>query len=84
MWPAPDVIPQICRAIDEVSDEAWDAAADLDELTEIIRPVLEANGATRFDFSGDNMRLSRDQRRSSLCTLCAAIRSFVLVVVWSW
>jgi len=50
MWPAPDVIPELCRAIEECPDELWDSAVTLSDLADRFEPLLTANGTTRFDF----------------------------------
>src|SRR5687768_11438760 len=50
MWPSPDVIPPICRAIERCPDELWDSCATLDELGNRIEPLLVEYGARRFDF----------------------------------
>ena len=50
MWCAPDVIPEICSAIEAITDETWDSAADLPSLKEAISKDLVAHGADPEDF----------------------------------
>lgn len=47
---APDVIPALCFAVDDVPTELWQGAGDLGELAEAIAPYLERHGAQKWDF----------------------------------
>jgi 1,2-phenylacetyl-CoA epoxidase catalytic subunit len=49
-YPAPDVIPQLCFALDAVPDAQWNEHDDLYALAESIAPVLERHGARPWDF----------------------------------
>ena len=50
MWPAPDVIPQVCRAIEFCTDEIWDSCSTLQELADKLEHLLTEKGALKFDF----------------------------------
>ena len=47
---APDAIPSLCAAIDEVPIDLWRQAASLDELADSIAPYLASHGARKWDF----------------------------------
>jgi 1,2-phenylacetyl-CoA epoxidase catalytic subunit len=49
-YPAPDVIPQICFAVDDVPMKVWNSTTDLYELADKIEPYLEKYGARKWDF----------------------------------
>ena len=49
-YPAPDVIPQLCFALDEVPAEQWNEHDDLYALADAIEPVLARHGARKWDF----------------------------------
>ena len=49
MWPAPDVIPEICRAIEATPDDVWDSASSLPDLADRLSDVLAVHGARRDD-----------------------------------
>ncbi len=50
MYPAPDVVPEILFAIDEVPSKEWNAAGTLEELAEVMTPHLDRAGARPWDF----------------------------------
>lgn len=50
MYPAPDVVPQMLHALDDVPVARWNAAESLEDLAARITPELEAHGARPFDF----------------------------------
>ena len=50
MYPAPDVLPQVLFAIEDVPQELWDAHDDLYELADAIEPYLKRYGARTWDF----------------------------------
>lgn len=49
-YPAPDVVPQLCYALDDVPASQWNAHTDLYELADDIEPVLRKHGARKWDF----------------------------------
>lgn len=49
-YPAPDVIPQLCDALDAVPAELWNEHADLYELADAIEPFLVRHHARKWDF----------------------------------
>lgn len=49
-YPAPDVGPQLCYALDDVPASQWNAHTDLYELADDIEPVLQKHGARKWDF----------------------------------
>ena len=49
-YPAPDVIPQLCYALEQVPDAQWNAHQDLYELADDIQPILKRHGARKWDF----------------------------------
>lgn len=49
-YPAPDVIPALCFALDDVPAETWRGAGDLAELATAVEPYLKRHGATKWDF----------------------------------
>ncbi len=49
-YPAPDVIPQLCYALDEVPAPLWNEQSDLYELADAIEPYLQKHGARKWDF----------------------------------
>ncbi|MGD9943373.1 MAG: Phenylacetic acid catabolic protein [Burkholderiaceae bacterium] len=49
-YPAPDVIPQLCYALEEVPAELWNEHTDLYELADAIEPYLSRHGARKWDF----------------------------------
>ena len=49
-YPAPDVIPELCFAVDEVPMDTWNSAEDLYELADQIEPMLVRHGARKWDF----------------------------------
>jgi 1,2-phenylacetyl-CoA epoxidase catalytic subunit len=49
-YPAPDVIPQLCHALDDVPAQLWNEHADLYELADAIEPHLKKHGARKWDF----------------------------------
>jgi 1,2-phenylacetyl-CoA epoxidase catalytic subunit len=49
-YPAPDVIPQLCHALEHVAAERWNEHSDLYELADAIEPVLAHHGARKWDF----------------------------------
>lgn len=51
MWPSPDVIPEVCLAVEDCPDDVWNAATDLESLAESMLPYLERYDATPFDFT---------------------------------
>lgn len=50
MYPAPDVIPQMLFAIDDVPMALWNEHDDLYELAAAIEPYLKQHGSTMWDF----------------------------------
>lgn len=50
MYPAPDVVPAVLFAVDDVPMSRWNATEDLYELADAIEPYLEARGARKWDF----------------------------------
>lgn len=50
MYPAPDVIPEILFAIDDMPMAKWNEHDDLYELADAIEPHLTRHGATKWDF----------------------------------
>lgn len=50
VFPAPDAVPEILQAIDEVPMAKWNSTSDLTELAAIMAPYLEKHGARRWDF----------------------------------
>jgi 1,2-phenylacetyl-CoA epoxidase catalytic subunit len=49
-YPAPDVIPQLCFALEHVPQAQWNAHQDLYELADDIEPILKQHGARKWDF----------------------------------
>jgi 1,2-phenylacetyl-CoA epoxidase catalytic subunit len=49
-YPAADVIPQLCFAVDEVPMSTWNSTEDLYELADLIEPTLARHGARKWDF----------------------------------
>ena len=49
-YPAPDVIPELCFALDDVPLEQWNSHSDLYELADDIEPTLIKHGARKWDF----------------------------------
>lgn len=50
MYPAPDVVPEILFAIDDMPMAAWNEHDDLESLADAIEPYLASYGASRWDF----------------------------------
>src|SRR4051794_3921569 len=50
MWPAADVIPEVCRAIEDAPDDLWDATESLPELADRMADLLATHGGRRDDF----------------------------------
>lgn len=50
-YPAPDVIPALCNALEDVSDDDWHACATLDELSALMAPHVTARGGRPEDFA---------------------------------
>lgn len=50
LYPAPDVVPAVIFAVDDVPMSTWNAASNLDELADAIEPFLRERGARRWDF----------------------------------
>jgi 1,2-phenylacetyl-CoA epoxidase catalytic subunit len=50
MYPAPDVVPQVLFAIDDVPAEAWNEADSLEDLATVMAPYLAKHGARVWDF----------------------------------
>lgn len=50
MYPAPDVVPELLFAIDDVPMALWNSHTDLYELAEDITPYLDKHGARVWDF----------------------------------
>ena len=49
-YPAADVIPQLCAALDEIPAELWNEHNDLYELADAIEPTLIRHGTRKWDF----------------------------------
>jgi 1,2-phenylacetyl-CoA epoxidase catalytic subunit len=49
-YPAPDVIPQLCHALDHIPAAQWNEHTDLYELAADIEPALRSHGARAWDF----------------------------------
>ncbi len=49
-YPAADVVPEVCFAVDEVPIAQWNEATDIESLAESIAPTLARHGASPFDF----------------------------------
>jgi len=49
-YPAPDVIPQLCHALERIPDAQWNEHSDLYQLADAIEPVLKQFGARKWDF----------------------------------
>lgn len=49
-YPAPDVIPQLCYALEHIPEAQWNAHSDLYALADDIEPVLKRHGARKWDF----------------------------------
>jgi ring-1,2-phenylacetyl-CoA epoxidase subunit PaaA len=49
-YPAPDVVPEVCYAVDEVPLSEWNSTTELYELADVIQPWLERHGARKWDF----------------------------------
>jgi len=49
-YPAPDVIPQLCHALEVVPEAQWNEPKDLYELADAIEPTLKKFGARKWDF----------------------------------
>jgi 1,2-phenylacetyl-CoA epoxidase catalytic subunit len=49
-YAAPDVIPAMCLAVDDVAVETWNAHDDLESLAEAIAPDLARRGVAVWDF----------------------------------
>ncbi|MGE4014065.1 MAG: Phenylacetic acid catabolic protein [Alphaproteobacteria bacterium] len=49
-YPAPDVIPALCFALDDVPADVWAGAADLPALADAVEPYLKRHGAAKWDF----------------------------------
>ena len=49
-YPAADVVPAVCFAVDEVPIDTWNSTDDLYELADLIEPTLVSHGATKWDF----------------------------------
>ena len=49
-YPAPDVVPEMLDAIDDVPVALWDEHDDLYELADAIEPYLEKRKARKWDF----------------------------------
>jgi ring-1,2-phenylacetyl-CoA epoxidase subunit PaaA len=49
-YPAPDVIPQLCYALEDVPAAQWNEHTDLYALADAIEPILEKHGARKWDF----------------------------------
>jgi len=49
-YSAPDVIPELCFAVDEVPVELWNSHRDLYALADAIEPHLKRHGARKWDF----------------------------------
>jgi 1,2-phenylacetyl-CoA epoxidase catalytic subunit len=47
---APDILPEVATAVDEVPAELWRSAADLDQLADAISPYLTRHKARKSDF----------------------------------
>ncbi|NDH52602.1 MAG: hypothetical protein EBY24_11535 [Betaproteobacteria bacterium] len=47
---APDAIPALCFALDDMPAELWRDAPDLDALADAVTPYLQRHGARRWDF----------------------------------
>jgi len=50
MYPAPDVIPELLFAVDDLPMALWNSHTDLYELAEEITPYLHKHGARTWDF----------------------------------
>lgn len=50
VYPAPDVIPQVLFAVDDVPMALWNEHDDLYELADAIEPYLDAYGVRKWDF----------------------------------
>ncbi len=50
MYPAPDVIPQLLFAVDDVPMALWNEHDDLYELADSIEPYLKRYGTSKWDF----------------------------------
>jgi 1,2-phenylacetyl-CoA epoxidase catalytic subunit len=49
-YPAPDVIPQLCYALEDVPAAQWNEHSDLYQLADAIEPYLKKHGARKWDF----------------------------------
>ena len=49
-YPAPDVIPQLCHALERIPDAQWNEHTDLYQLADAIETVLKRFGARKWDF----------------------------------
>lgn len=49
-YPAADVVPDVCFAVDDVPMGLWNNHTELDALADAILPYLERHGASRWDF----------------------------------
>ena len=49
-YPAPDVIPALCAALDDVPADTWNGCESLEELADAMTPFLEPRGGRREDF----------------------------------
>jgi len=49
-YAAPDVVPSLCFAVDDVPMDLWQSAADLDDLAALIKPQLDKHHANPWDF----------------------------------
>ena len=49
-YAAPDVIPALCSAIEDVPAETWDGCESLEALSEAMAPYVEARGGRPDDF----------------------------------
>jgi 1,2-phenylacetyl-CoA epoxidase catalytic subunit len=50
MYPAPDVVPEVLFAVEDIPRSLWDAQDDLYELAEVMAPYLARHGARKWDF----------------------------------
>lgn len=49
-YAAPDVIPELCFALDDVPSDVWNQHDELEELADAIEPHLIRHGARKWDF----------------------------------
>jgi ring-1,2-phenylacetyl-CoA epoxidase subunit PaaA len=49
-YSAPDVIPELCFALDDIPSDLWNSHEDLDGLANAVEPYLRNHGARKWDF----------------------------------